>query len=111
VSETTTSAAPVKTRKPRKAKKKQERFCRIVKDQTGVRTLRLTIDGKVDLYDLQDIASDYGRGFALTKPDGTVYHVNLDGPLCSTCDCPGFTKWSKCKHRDSLAALEAAGRL
>jgi hypothetical protein len=108
MSETTTSTAPVKTgRKPRK---KPERFCKVVRDENGVRTLTICVGTKTDTYDLLEIASDYGRGIQLTKPDGTVYHVCLDG-LASACCCKGFTRHSRCKHRDALAALEAAGRL
>jgi hypothetical protein len=61
-------------------------------------------------YDLREIRADYGRGFELTKADGTVYAVNLDG-LASCCDCKGHTQHGHCKHVDSLTALEAAGRL
>ena len=97
------------TRPPRQ-RKKQERFCKLVRHEEGTRTLSLRVGSKVDLYDLHEIATDYGRGFELTKPDGTIYHVCLDG-LCSTCDCKGFTKHSHCKHVESLTALEAASRL
>jgi hypothetical protein len=55
-------------------------------------------------------ASDYGCGFELPKADGTISHGNLDG-LCSACDCKGHARHGHCKHRDALAALEAAGRL
>ncbi len=96
-------------RKPRQ-RKKQPRFCKVARGEEGTRTLTLRVGKKVDAYDLHEIATDYGRGFELTKADGTVYHVCLDG-LASCCDCKGFARWSRCKHVESLAALEAAGRL
>jgi hypothetical protein len=103
VSETTATRAPRQRKKP-------ARFCNVVRDENGVRTLTLRIGKKADAYDLLEIATDYGRGFQLTKADGTTYHVCLDG-LCSACDCKGHTRHGRCKHRDSLAALKAAGRL
>ena len=96
-------------RKPRQ-RKKQQRFCNVVRDQNGVRTLTLRVGKQVDAYDLHEIGADYGRGFELTKADGTVYHVCLDG-LASMCDCKGHSKHGHRKHVDSLAALEAAGKL
>ena len=59
---------------------------------------------------LGEVPADFGRGFELTKADGTLYHVCLDG-LASHCCCKGHSKHGHCKHVDSLAALEAAGRL
>jgi hypothetical protein len=103
VSETTATRAP-------RQRKKQARFCNVHRDENGVRTLTLRIGKKVDLYDLADLTTDYGRGFQLTKADGTTYHVCLDG-LASSCDCKGHTRHGRCKHHDALAALEAGGRL
>jgi hypothetical protein len=103
MSETTATRAPRQRKKP-------ARFCNVARDEYGVRTLTLRICQKADTYDLLEITSDYGRGFQLTKADGTVYHVCLDG-LCSACDCKGHTKHGHCKHVDSLTALEADGRL
>ena len=95
--------------KPR-TRKKPERFCKVVRAEVGTRTLSLRVGSKVELYNLLEIQADYGRGFEVTKPDGTVYHVCLDG-LCSTCDCKGHSKHGHCKHVDSLTALEAASKL
>jgi hypothetical protein len=103
VSETTATPKPRQRKKP-------ARFCNLHRDENGVRTLTLRIGKKTDLYDLAALTTDYGRGFQLTKADGTTYHVVLDG-LCSACDCKGHTKHGHCKHLDSLSALEAAGRL
>jgi hypothetical protein len=97
------------TRPPRQ-RKKPERHCRLTRAQDGTRTLTLRIGQQTDTYDLLEIATDYGRGFEVTKADGTVYHVCLDG-LASGCDCKGFSRWSHCKHVDSLAALQRHGTL
>jgi hypothetical protein len=103
MSETTATRAPRQRKKP-------ARFCKVVRDENGVRTLTLRVGKQTDAYDLCEITTDYGRGIQLTKADGTVYAVCLDG-LASCCDCKGFSRHSHCKHRDALAALEAAGRL
>ena len=97
------------TRQPRQRKKPQ-RFCKLTRDEDGVRTLTLRVGKKTDAYDLLEIAGDYGRCFQLTKADGTSYHACLDGQA-STCCCKGHSRYGRCKHLDSLAALEAAGRL
>ena len=98
------------TRTPRQPRKKPARFCKLTRCEEGTRTLTLRVGQKTDAYDLLEITSDYGRGFELTKADGTVYHVNLDG-LASACDCKGHSRHGHCKHVDSLTALQAAGRL
>ena len=103
MSETTATPAPRQRKKP-------ARFCKVTRDADGVRTLTLRVGKKTDAYDLLEITTDYGRGFELTKADGTIYHVCLDG-LCSACDCKGHSKHGHCKHVESLAALEAAGKL
>ena len=94
-------------RKPRQ-RKKPARFCNVVRDENGVRTLTLRAGKQADVYDLHEITTDYGRGFQLTKADGTVYHVCLDG-LCSACDCLGHTKHGHCKHASGLRKLRELG--
>ena len=65
----------------------------------------------MDAYALEAFPSQMGeRGVALTKPDGTAYHVNLDG-RASTCDCKGFDSHGHCKHCESLLALQQRGKL
>jgi hypothetical protein len=97
------------TRKPRQ-RRKPERFCNVTRAQEGTRTLTLRVGNQTDTYDLLEVRADYGHGFELTKADGTVYHINLDG-LTRFCDCKGHSRHGHCKHADSLAALEAASRL
>jgi len=50
------------------------------------------------------------RGLSLTKEDGTVYNLELDGGWLN-CHCKGHTNHSRCKHADALAELIAKGRL
>jgi hypothetical protein len=65
-------------------------------------------------YHLSEIAVDYGRGFEVRKfatDGGDVYHVHFDQEMGDSCTCLGVIRWSRCKHRDALAALIKAGRL
>ena len=118
MSETTATRTPRQRRKP-------QRFARLVTtDGRAVLVIRQPRPKSADLldcYTVEAFPSHLGeRGVALTKPDGTVYHVNLDG-RASTCSCPGFEShgWHKgpdgeltaCKHVMSLLALQRAGRL
>ena len=65
----------------------------------------------VDAYFLKPVPCDLGGiGLELTKHDGEVYHVRLDG-ADSHCDCRGFVRWNHCKHCESLLALQKSGRL
>ena len=108
-----TATARPRQRKPRQ---KPARFARLVikpgPDTVGV--LRLTVNRKSVDYLLTPIAADWGRGFRLEKIgldfDGSAYHVNIDGDK-KTCDCKGHSRWSHCKHADSVAALIRAGKL
>ena len=122
---TVTLPAPVRkpTRKPRP---RPQRFARISRNgPVSVLTIRqVSARGKetIDTYAVEPIPSEMGgRGLALTKPDGVVYNVELNGQL-STCDCPGFEShgWHQdrdtgemvaCKHCMAALALEKAGKL
>src|SRR5262249_39634601 len=75
----------------------------------------------LDTYAAESFLSEMGgRGIELTKPDGTVYHVNLSG-TDSTCSCPGFENhgWhadengqpTACKHVMALLKLQKLGKL
>src|SRR5690349_21675026 len=93
-----------------------------------VRTIRLVVppngDGRNGVvriavgrdaadYLLDRLPSDFGTAFRVQKAgEDTFYNVNLstDGSA-DVCDCKGFSRWARCKHRDGLAALVAAGRL
>ena len=115
----TTQPAALRQPKARKPRPKPERFARIVTDAETL-TCSLVIrtvaqpSGKetVDTYMLEEIGTDTpgARGFSLTKEDGTVYNVELDGGWKS-CDCKGHTRHQHCKHGVALAALIHRGRL
>ena len=80
----------------------------------GLGTLRITekVGRKTTtgVYYFRRVPADFGQGFLVTKPDGTVYHVNVAGKK-STCECKGFLRWGHCKHVEVLEALTAAGKL
>jgi hypothetical protein len=75
--------------------------------------VRITVNGRAKDYLLAPVPSDYGIGFQLESAgldgDGAAYAVCLDSDKTS-CECPGFLKWNRCKHTDGLAALVAAAR-
>ena len=89
--------------------------------QTGlVNLLWINQGAKTDGYTVED-RSGYHNGdgavYELTKTDGTVYNVHLDGPA-SQCDCTGFeyrgmaTRDGKgCKHIAALTRLTQLGKL
>jgi hypothetical protein len=98
------------TRRPRV---KPDRRCHLSAGEDGARRiLTLFVGREAFLYFLAAIACDYGRGFELEKFEGgEVYHVHFDKGLGDSCTCLGFLRHGHCKHRDALAALQAAGRL
>src|SRR6266567_5232694 len=119
MSETTTVKAP---RQPRK---KPARFCKLSRDGKDVVLIirqRYPRKGDVlDTYTAEAFPSEMGgRGIELTKPDGTVYHVRLDG-TDSECSCKGFDNhgWhaddngepTACKHVMALLKLQQRGKL
>jgi hypothetical protein len=85
-------------------------------DMTRTRTVRLAADGtalvirqqqgkqaiQTDTYFLTRTA----EGWTLSKHDGTKYEVRGN-----TCNCPGHRHYHHCKHVESLAALQQAGKL
>ena len=106
-------------------RKKPARFCKLVRQGQDVvlviRQRYLRKGDVLDTYGAEAFPSQMGeRGIELTKPDGTVYHVNLDS-RASTCDCPGSEQhgWhadqngeqTACKHVMALLALQQRGRL
>jgi hypothetical protein len=110
--------AILSTRKPR-VRRPHVRSIRLVVGFNGEgknAVLRITQDGQVAEYFLDQLAADFGRGFLLEKigpdesRDNEVYHVNLNGTE-SSCTCPGHSYGGFCKHLDGLTALVAAGKL
>lgn len=90
------------------------RFARLSREAAGdflaIRQVFARRPDSFDVYKVEPIAADYGRGLVLHKPDGTSYCVNLSGPD-STCDCLGHLAHGHCKHVESLRALQARGQL
>lgn len=79
----------------------------------GKKTTGYTVEETTHLHN----ADEHVRSFQLTKPDGTVYDVLLDGPG-SQCDCIGFehrgmeTRNGKgCRHVAALSTLQLLGKL
>src|SRR5437764_12099378 len=101
------------TRKPRQRQPKQ-RTCRLTHTSGGaalvIRQRQGTQAEQVDAYFLEPIPADHGRGLILHKHDGTSYAVCLSGPD-SEYDCKGFSRYSHCKHVESLLALQQRGKL
>jgi hypothetical protein len=66
--------------------------------------------GRSSYYDLVEVLCQFEgcRGFSLTKfsPDRPQYHVLLgcNDQDCN-CDCPGFSRWSHCKHVSGVRSL------
>jgi hypothetical protein len=82
-------------------------------DAPGV--IRITVEGQEPIdYVVRCVPCDWpARGFELTKvgsPSGERYAVLLEGEG-GTCECKGFLRWNKCKHRDGLQALLRHGLL
>jgi hypothetical protein len=103
----------------RKPRPQPARFVRLVVPPGDLASgvVRLAVGTVSTDYALRPILSQVGgRAFELVKlgveADGEVYHICLTGaPGQDSCDCKGFCRWSRCKHRDALAALIAAGSL
>ena len=106
------------TTKPTPRQRKQpQRFVKLVRQGACLfLTIREVLSknrDKIDAYDLLEIGADTGRGFELTKPDRTVYHVNVGG-MQESCECKGHLQHGHrtvCKHRAVLAKLIALGKL
>lgn len=110
-----TSSAPTRQRKPRpKPQRYATLHCECDTRAVSLKIRQVTPTGKetIDVYGLLDIGTDEanGRGFALTKEDGTTYHVEIT-PTAKTCDCKGGARHGHCKHGDALAALLGKGLL
>jgi hypothetical protein len=82
-------------------------------DKPGL--LRLTVNGQSVIYWLRPTDTHIpGRAFILRKWKSTdEYAVLLSADGQHTCSCPAgcWGRSKSCKHRDSLLALTAAGRV
>jgi hypothetical protein len=95
-----------------------ERFVRLVvpvhPDAPGVIRLKVGDEEPID-YVVTEVPCDWpARGFKLSRVGGdtneAAYHVLLEGEG-GTCECKGYLRWQKCKHRDGLLALVKRGLL
>jgi hypothetical protein len=103
--------------KPRQRRPKPVRTCKLV-TTAGVHVLTLNVGTETDRYFLEELPSDDGRGFSLTRlatekePESVTSHVNLyPASGHHGCECKGFLRHGHCKHVESLVALDKAGRL
>jgi hypothetical protein len=105
------------TSKPRKPRTKPVRKIRLVlpMNEQGMNGIvRITSGKLVDEYFLDQLTTDFGEGYELTKrtygEEDTRYHINLAFEN-NTCDCKGHLQHGHCKHVDGLIALKQAGKL
>jgi hypothetical protein len=100
---------------PTKAKKAETRNCRI--QQIGSARVLWITSGKLTVaYNLVSLAADFGKAFRLEKADNgngnpESYDVLLAKYGFDSCECLGWLKHQKCKHRDCCAALVKLGRI
>jgi SWIM zinc finger len=102
-----------------KKRKPVQRTMQFIK--TGmVNLLWITQGKKTDGYQVEDTSAFNNADaptFRLTKTDGTIYSVLLDGPA-SLCDCKGFERFGMqtkdklgCKHVAALTKLHQLGKI
>lgn len=98
-------------RQPRKAKPAQARVLTIHARPTPTQpgAVTLAVGEARDRYTCECHAQPNGPGscFTLTHDgDGErSYAVIIDANAGNTCTCPGFRRWSRCKHVDAMAVL------
>jgi hypothetical protein len=114
----TSAARPVKA-----SRRKPARSVKLLLAPQGGRpgVLRIACGKDTDLYFIEALATDFGRGFKLTRKDfapgadhstdGAEYHVNLDHKGRHRCECLGFLRHRHCKHVEGLLALAKLGLL
>jgi hypothetical protein len=72
--------------------------------------------GRSSIYDLVEIECSFEgcRGFSLVKHDPfrPQYHVllSMTNPQDESCDCMGFSRWSRCKHLAAVRRLLLGGQ-
>jgi hypothetical protein len=82
-------------------------------NRDGVTVFCIAAGDKTQFYTFKEIPCEIGgRGFAVHRlGQGNLYHVRLNGPEDSSCECMGFLRWGRCKHVAGLAALIRGGTL
>ncbi|MFO0846624.1 MAG: hypothetical protein U0797_30365 [Gemmataceae bacterium] len=77
-------------------------------------TLRITQDGKADVYSVSPIPSDYGLAVRFERfgagEGEESYEVLVEGGK-ATCSCKAGTYLGYCKHGDCALALHRTGNL
>ena len=73
----------------------------------GAGVLGITNKRVTQFYVFKEIPCEIGgRGFAIHRLGlANLYHVRIDGPRDSSCECLGFLSRGRCKHVQGLAAL------
>ncbi len=117
----TASESAGKVRQRRKPDRRIRLTQPVTHDSPGV--IVITQNGQSSAYTVSPIPVPSGRGFHVVKQaivpvdpshwerrEVGRYNVLLDG-IMSSCDCPAYTRWQRCKHRDGLQALVDAGKL
>jgi hypothetical protein len=107
------------TKRNRKQPERRIRLLKPIRDGFGA--VQIFIDGEPHNYLLFALSSDFGAAFRLVKQelvpqaegfyelkDTARYNVCLDGER-SSCECPGFLRWGRCKHVSGLAVLRQRG--
>src|SRR5262245_46853948 len=96
------------------SRKPQNRIARLM--TVGASTVLAITQGKdTTFYRLEELTTNYGRGFRLHKADKgdgpeDHYDVMLDGARTS-CECMGNLRWNHCKHVEGLEAVVKSGKL
>jgi len=89
--------------------KRSPRVIRLLRrpDDFGVGLFSITERRRTQNYVFREIPCEIGgRGFAVHRIGlATLYHVHVDGPRRSSCECLGFLSSGHCKHIQGLSAL------
>jgi hypothetical protein len=82
-------------------------------DRRGIGVFCIAAGKKSQFYTFREIPCEIGgRGFAVHRLGrGNLYHVRVNQPDDSSCECMGFLRWGRCKHVAGLAALIERGQL
>lgn len=91
------------------AAKRNPRLIRLVRPpgDDGVGVFAIATKKQTQFYVFKEIPCDIGgRAFEVHRLGlGELYHVRIDEPRGSSCECLGFLAHGHCKHVQGLAAL------
>src|SRR5262245_25657809 len=82
-------------------------------NEDGIGVFCIAAGNKTQFYTFKAIPCEIGgRGFAVHRlGQGNLYHVRVNEPEDSSCECMGFLRWGRCKHVAGLTALIRSGHL